>query len=649
MWKLKKSIFSVFFLLFCMHFFFVKNSFAQDIPNTATNEFHSTIESTYRVNREGLTQVSHHIRITNKTPTIYLKQYAFKTSDISLLNPKVRSGTKEIPANIVTNETGTSIGITFEDDVVGQGKVRDFFIEYTDTNSATVGGRVLEVHIPQLGTGATFDSNRTILYTPVYFSLPVRVSPTPAFSEFVQTEAKLAFDRPNGEPISAIFGTDQNYKMTLRYNLENPTSNPAIAQIALPPDTPYQKVQYHDLDPLPQDMKQDSDGNWIASYQIPASSVTVVHLTAEVKVTLEPNPAIPSIPVQNAYTQSDKYWESNNPIIKEKAQSFLTAESIYNHVVDSLDYSRKELTPNTITRYGAVEAFKHPDDAVCQEFTDSFIAIARAANIPARRLVGYAHSQNSTLRPTSFAGDILHAWPEYFNAEQNRWIPVDPTWGNTTGGVDYFHLFDLNHIVFSINGNSSTLPNPAGSYKLLSETESQDVEVTISDTQFPVISPEISTQLVQKKLFFIPIPGMYTISITNNTGQAWYDIQPQITAQDSNVTVELGEKNALKTLLPFQTKTFGVTFFTKGLSVPKQSEITLHYIWQNTNESLYEPTQQFITSGPQYITIFQKKETYVYLGVGAIVITLVTGSILVYRPKLTSYLRRKSQETQKQS
>lgn len=649
MWKLKKSVFGVFFLLFLTQLLFIKVSFAQEIPVTATDDFHSTIESTYRISREGTTQVSHHIRITNKTPTIYLKQYAFKTSDFSLLNPKVRSGTKEIPANIVTNETGTSIGITFEDDVVGQSKVRDFFIEYVDTTSASVAGRVLEVHIPQLGNGTTFDSNRTILYTPVYFSLPVRVSQTPISSEFIQTEAKLAFDRPNGEPISAIFGTDQNYKMTLRYHLENPTSNPAIAQIALPPDTQHQKMHYHDLDPLPQEMKQDSDGNWIASYQIPASSVTVVHLTAEAKVSLEPNPDVPLIPVQKSHTQNDKYWESTNSVIKEKAQTFTTAESIYNHIVDTLSYSRKELTPDTVTRYGAVEAFKNADDAVCQEFTDSFIAIARAANIPARRLVGYAYSQNSMLRPASFAGDVLHSWPEYFDSEQNRWISIDPTWGDTTGGVDYFHLFDLNHIVFAINGNSSTLPNPAGSYKVLSEAETTDVDVSISDTQFPTITPDISTQLVQKKFFFIPIPGMFTISITNNSGQAWYDIQPQITTQDPDVTVKIGEKNALAILLPFQTKTFGVTFFTKGLSIPKQSEITLHYIWQNTNESLYEPTKQFITSGPQYITIFQKQETYIYLGIGGIIITLITGSILVYRPKITSYLRRKSQETQKQS
>jgi len=643
--KLKKIIFSLFFLLLLGQLFFVSKIQAQD--NT-TEDFTTSIETTYAVTRDGNTNVSHHIRIVNKTPTIYLKQYALKTSYFGLQNPTVRSGQKQIDANIVSNETGTSIGITFEDNVVGQGKVRDFYIEYINPDLATIAGNVLEVHIPQLGDSSSFNSNKTILLTPVFFSLPVRVSPEPISSDFIQTDVKTVFDRPNGESISAIFGTEQNYKLVLRYHLENPSSNPAIAQISLPPDTQYQKMHYHDLDPLPSDLKQDLDGNWIASYKIPASSVTVVHLTAEAKLTLETN-NVPVIPVQKFHTQAQKYWESNNSLIKQKAQEFNNAESIYNHVVDTLTYTRKEIDFENFLRYGDVDAFENPDEAVCQEFTDTYIALTRANNIPSRRLVGYGYSQNSILRPSSFAGDVLHSWPEYFDQENNKWIQIDPTWGDTTGGIDYFNLFDLNHIVFAINGNSSSLPNPAGSYKTLNTNETKDVDVTISDTIFPKITPKISTRVEQKKFFFIPIPGMFDVYITNDTGQAWYDIQPQITAHDENVDVSFGEKSNINALLPFQTKKFDVTFFTKDLSLPKQSQITLNYAWQATGETIYEPTTQQIISGPQIVTSLQRKETFIYLGIGIVVITLITGSILVYRPKLSSYLRRKSQETKEQS
>ncbi len=640
MQKLKKIIFSLFFiapLFIFLGIITTSNIFAQE--NETQESFNTEIETTYTVDRNGITQVSHHIRITNKTPTIYLKQYALKTSYYGLEEIVVKSGNKEIQANTVSNNSGTNIGITFEDDIVGQGKTRDFYIEYRNSDLATVAGNVLEVHIPQLGNNKSFNSNKTILVTPAYFALPVRVTPEPVSSDFIQTQVKTEFIRPNGDSISAIFGTEQNYKMILRYHLENPSSSPAIAQIALPPDTQFQKLHYHSLDPLPNEIKKDIDGNWIATYKIPASSVTVVYLTAEALVTLEPNETPISQPTA-IHTQSDQYWESNNSLIVEKAQQFSTPQKIYDHVVNSLSYSRKELTLESLERYGAVGAFENPEDAVCQEFADAYIAIARAAQIPTRRLVGYAHTENSLLRPLSFAGDILHAWPEYYDRNKNKWISIDPTWGNTTGGIDYFNQFDLNHIVFTINGNSSSLPNPAGSYKIVSETETKDVEVTISDSVFPQIGPEITTSMEQKKLFFIPLPGMFTISITNDTGQAWYDIQPHITAHDPSVAVSFGKNSKIEALLPYQTKTFDVTFFTEKLSVPKTSEVSVSYAWSSTGELLYEPSQQYVISGPKFITALQKQETYIYLGGSAVIISLITGSILVFRQKRQSNIRR---------
>lgn len=630
-------IFVLFFEI--ISFLFPNQSFAQTEELTLEN-FETRIETTYDVDRNGDTFVSHNIVITNLTPTMYLKQYALKTSYFGLQNITVRQGDTQIPANIVSSEAGTSIGISFETDVVGQGKTRNFFIEYTNPDLATVAGNVLEIHIPKLGDDTSFDSNTTILKTPAFFSLPVRVTPEPDSSEFEQTVVTTKFNRPNGESISAIFGTSQNYKLTLRYHLENPSSNPALAQISLPPDTQYQKMHYHSLDPLPEEIKKDIDGNWIATYRLPASSVTVVHLLAEARVTLEANQEVPITQPLREHLESQEYWEVSSPLIQQKAQMYQNAHSIYDHVVDSLTYSRELLTLDTIERYGAVTAFANPDQAVCQEFTDSFIAISRAANIPARRLIGYAYTENSVLRPLSFAGDILHAWPEYYDYSQNKWIQIDPTWGNTTGGIDYFSQFDLNHIVFAINGTSSKHPNPAGSYKLSDETETKDVSVEIIETPFPEISPSISTRMEQKKFFFIPIPGMFTMYVTNNTGQAWYNLEPNIQSLDPSVIVSLTQESNSQHLLPFETKQVAVTFFTNQLSIPKESRINVNYRNTNTGTTLYEPAEQTIISGPKAVTYFQRQETYLYLGVGSVIIALITGSVLVYRQKRSRYIRR---------
>lgn len=612
---------------------------AQESDQTTIQEnFTTAIDTTYTVDQSGQTFVSHRIRITNKTPTLYLKQYALKTNNIDLEKPIVKIGPTAIPANIVTTQEGTSIGITFPDEVVGQGKVRDFTIEYTNPSIAVIAGRVLEIHIPRFGDDQSFTTNTATVLTPIYFSKPVRVTPQPNSIDFVQTQAKMVFTRTNGESISAIFGQEQNYKLSLRYHLENTTSAAAITQISLPPDTTFQKVFYHSLDPLPQEMKQDSDGNWIATYKIGAASVMTVQLAADVQVNLEPDFSIPVTQPLSEHITAEKFWEVNHSSIQEKAQKYQTPESIYTHVVESLSYSHVQPDLDNLKRFGAVDAFTQPDQAVCQEFSDAFIAVARAAKIPARRLVGYAYTQNATLRPLSFAGDVLHAWPEYYNYETATWTPVDPTWGNTTGGIDYFNQFDLNHIVFAINGTSSTLPNPAGAYKA-DDKETKDVEVTIGE-QFPSTDPNISTQIEQKKLFFIPIPGMYSLKVTNETGRAWYNITIAVENSDATVETHIADEGHISALLPLQTQTFDISFFTKKISMPKESITTLHYQWANTGQNSNEQYQTTVTSAPEIIIYLQRPETYIYLAIGVICITLTTGSILVFRQKRARYIRR---------
>jgi transglutaminase-like putative cysteine protease len=79
--------------------------------------------------------------------------------------------------------------------------------------------------------------------------------------------------------------------------------------------------------------------------------------------------------------------------------------------------------------------------------------------------VGYGYTTNPTLRPLSLVVDVLHAWPEYFDSDKKLWVPVDPTWGRTTRGTNYFDQPDFNHIVFAIHSTSNEEPLPPGFYR----------------------------------------------------------------------------------------------------------------------------------------------------------------------------------------
>jgi hypothetical protein len=100
-------------------------------------------------------------------------------------------------------------------------------------------------------------------------------------------------------------------------------------------------------------------------------------------------------------------------------------------------------------------------------------------NIPAREINGYGYTKNRAVQPQNTTTDTLHAWPEYWSDTEKNWISVDPTWGNTTGGVDYFNKLDFSHITFVRHGLEDSYPLPAGAYK--SNPESKYVQVEVAE------------------------------------------------------------------------------------------------------------------------------------------------------------------------
>ena len=111
--------------------------------------------------------------------------------------------------------------------------------------------------------------------------------------------------------------------------------------------------------------------------------------------------------------------------------------------------------------------------------------------IPARELNGFAFTNEEVNKPLSLnltGGDLLHAWPEYFDPILG-WVQIDPTWGNTSG-VDYFSKLDTNHFVFSIKGMNSEYPLPAGAYRF--DGDKKLIEVVFAqNTGITEFSPKV--------------------------------------------------------------------------------------------------------------------------------------------------------------
>ncbi len=443
-------------------------------PAFADNNFDTSFDITYSVNTNGTTHAVFNGNMTNLNNNVYAPSYSLKLGFTDLSNVTAYDAYGKIDPIVKDDANNKIVTLTFNRKIIGKGNSINFAFAFDTNELATHMGNIWEVNIPGLANQTDFKNFTVHLRVPDTFGKPAYIKP-------IQTGTSLDFDKNTlgSGGISLAFGTNQIYGFTLYYHLENKNIFPVKTEIALPPTTNYQAVQISDIVPRPLNVTQDRDGNWIAQYSLLPSQRLTVTAKGNVFVSLHPTAEDLSNDMRNIYLQPQQFWQSNSQDIQKLAKDLKTPDAIYAYVSNQLTYDFSRVAGKQ-QRVGAEGVLQNPTSAVCLEFTDLFIAIARAAGIPAREVDGYAYTQNTKERPLLLTKDILHTWPEYYDDTQKKWIMIDPTWGNTTHGIDYFHTLDFDHVAFAIKGISSTYPIPAGGYKFSNAHDAKDVYVTFT-------------------------------------------------------------------------------------------------------------------------------------------------------------------------
>jgi len=461
------------------------------VPAHAESEFATKFVSHYELAENGPTHITHTITLTNQFSHLYLTEYTIllepgitslsATQDGSPLTPLLEAG-----------KDSTTVTLKELIPVVGQHQSTTLTFSFFAPDQSERLPRTIAINIPRLAKANEASDYQRIVSVPSSFGIPTHQYP-PASSVSSDTDGATIFTfkgYPN-RSLSLLFGVSQPYLLELSYFLTNPSLSVSDTELALPPDTPYQRVYLDNLDPSPREIRLDSDGNWLAIYSLkPKESLSV---QAKLYLDISPLPnnvVIPPPADLSSLLSSQPYWETNHSLVKELAQQLRTPENIYQYLTENLVYDYSRLTPSP--RLGAAHSLSSPHSALCTEFADAFVALARAGGIPAREIQGYAYSRDSS-RPIPATADVLHSWAEYY-LDKEGFRQIDPTWGQTAGGTDYFHKLDYSHLAFVIHGSESDYPLPPGAYK--TDPSVKTVNVT-PVAEFPESSPtweEIETE-----------------------------------------------------------------------------------------------------------------------------------------------------------
>lgn len=458
-------IFSVFVLLF-----------ATSKSAHAAGEFTTSFTSTYTIHPlQNETSVNHRILLTNNLAHIYATEYTLATSGEHLERPTASDESGNIVLTTAEQGGMTTLHTSIDRPAIGLGKTKTLNFSYQTNDTIEMLGNTTTINIPRLAHANEAQSYIRIVKIQGFKDQQVLISPLPSTTTEEGEYMVYTFIGHASESLTLLFGNNLTYKLNLTYELKNRELNGTDSELALPPDTGYQHIILDNIDPPPLDIHLDSDGNWLARYHL--KSQETVRITAQLYATIYPTPTVYD-PSNIAFIKSahTKYWDNTAGNVLDLAAQLKTPENIYNYLTSNFTYNYAGIVKNA-KRLGASNALASKTLVLCTEFTDSFVALARTNGIPAREINGYGYTTNTSLHPQSMNADILHAWPEYYDANKHAWISVDPTWGNTTGGIDYFNKLDFSHIVFVRHGIEDSYPLPAGAYKDTPDQKFVSIEI----------------------------------------------------------------------------------------------------------------------------------------------------------------------------
>ncbi len=520
---------------------------------------------TYDINDAGTTRITYDINLENSDPNTYITKYTLSTglSDAKNVEAKLENG-QTLSYEIRIEDSGSNIEVSFPQPRSPQTNVR-WSLSFTSADVINEVGKVKEIAVP--GFIGDFDLS-VILKVPNNFGNVNYYSRTPdeISDEGQKKVLKYTAQEIRESGILVSLDDTQVFDFTYKYELKNEEENTKIrATIALPPDYKNQKIYFDNFEPKPANGYRDADGNYVAEYIVEPGDGYEVLIQGKAVLTnaIDNNFAKPELDLSK-YLVQDEYWDTEDAAIvtlvgeltKDISTDKEKGRAIYDYVVNNLSYNQDALSDANRGRLGAANVLIAKDNAICQEYTDLFITLARAAGLPARMLAGYTTAGIGYDLPDN----TLHAWAEFYT-EEDGWITVDPTWESTSEGFNFFGNVGLSHFVLSIRGIDSEDPP-----LVLSFVSSDDVSDNL------VIKPvtanvERTNEIVVKtnfpELMRTIIKNKGTISIENNTNVVLTGIN--IFVESENLTLDIPQFEAGRAIFPGETQDVEVMIFSNNL------------------------------------------------------------------------------------
>ena len=289
--------------------------------------------------------------------------------------------------------------------------------------------------------------------------------------------------------VGLLFGDNAVLELEFDKTLQNDGYWWKSESFVLPPDTNQQKVFIDSIEPQPNSVGLDTDGNVIVEYRIgPRQSVEV---KAKIRI------------ATNSYTYA---LEDNNLLINDIDPVLVEQYTVLNDtwIDTSLEFSDvinkpvvelvEEIYDRVATEYSKPQG--EDSFSITASRANSLIGELRANGIPARLVAGAVFGDGARI----LDNPLSHAWVEV-NIPGVGWITIDP---NFEQNGDYFGVADIQRVALALRGfDPGYPPENITNFKIgFVDTEPPSIPVMkpdITGTKYMVL-PGFSVDVVNLKM-----------------------------------------------------------------------------------------------------------------------------------------------------
>lgn len=277
---------------------------------------------------------------------------------------------------------------------------------------------------------------------------------------------------PASGPEEIRYSNPVRYEVTYRVTAENRGFD--VSRLLVYQPKPVEWAAQRDVrivaaNPSPAETRVDDSGNGMYLWELTGSPGPgrTLPFTVKFRLTAFETHADPmsartqaydkSSAIYRRYTASERFVESKDPRIRALAARIagderspaVEARKFYDYVIDNSTYF---LAGEGLK--GAKWLLK-TGEGECGDYASLFIALCRAAGIPARAVVGYWAESGL---------DQTHVWAEFY-LEGYGWVPVDPTTAQLQDKREfYFGNMDNRRVILNTGFNIRLLPSAPDHY-----------------------------------------------------------------------------------------------------------------------------------------------------------------------------------------